>query len=73
MGRGRRGALGHGRTGIYGANRQQHPMFREACLPEHWVNVIFSGDPGPDAFAISQPAARSERKVTQLVQNQEVQ
>ena len=37
--------------------RRQHPMFREACLPEHRVNKFLSGDPG-QRFR-SRPARRS--------------
>ena len=34
--------LSGGRSGkaVSGAERR-HPMFREACLPEHWVNKFF--------------------------------
>ena len=44
------GFLGGRAVGFFWGGAQRggrHPMFREACLPEHRVNKFFSGGPGP--------------------------
>ena len=39
MGRVRRGRFGALESRSFGGGRR-HPMFRDACIPEHWVNII---------------------------------